>query len=262
MAGTPEIAPEQAGRCSISGLVAAERTLSWKEFQALPRVRVTADFHCVTRFSTLDNGWEGFATARGAEAGPGRPGGLARDDPLLRRLHDQPAAGGLPLRACPLRRPPQRQAAAVDHGGPVRLVVPHLYAWKSAKWVNGVELLSEDQPRFLGGERLPHLRRPLERGALQLPGDPRGLPGAPAGQGAGDRAGGLICYRSPGTWITSEATIEATVSRQADHRRQPVIARLRLPGIEQDARQEAPRRSRRGGPSCPCAPPSGIRRRS
>src|SRR5262249_43602664 len=46
----------------ISGLVAAERTFSWQEFQALPRVRITADFHCVTRFSTLDNGWEGVAT--------------------------------------------------------------------------------------------------------------------------------------------------------------------------------------------------------
>src|SRR4051812_4902948 len=58
---TPRIDPE-TWTFRISGLVAAERVFSWQEFQALPRVRITADFHCVTRFSTLDNGWEGVAT--------------------------------------------------------------------------------------------------------------------------------------------------------------------------------------------------------
>ena len=59
--GTPRVDPE-TWTFRISGLVAAERVFSWQEFQALPRVRITADFHCVTRFSTLDNGWEGVAT--------------------------------------------------------------------------------------------------------------------------------------------------------------------------------------------------------
>jgi DMSO/TMAO reductase YedYZ molybdopterin-dependent catalytic subunit len=125
---TPEITPEK-WTLKISGLVAAERTLSWKEFQALPRVRITADFHCVTRFSTLDNGWEGIATSE-----------------VLKQVRVDPEASHVMLHCyggyttnLPLE----------DFlSGPVRLVVPHLYAWKSAKWVSGVELLSEDRRGF------------------------------------------------------------------------------------------------------------------
>ncbi|HEY4572912.1 MAG TPA: molybdopterin-dependent oxidoreductase, partial [Thermoanaerobaculia bacterium] len=69
---TPRVDPE-TWTFRISGLVAAERVFSWQEFQALPRVRITADFHCVTRFSTLDNVWEGVATLellRHVQVGP------------------------------------------------------------------------------------------------------------------------------------------------------------------------------------------------
>ena len=53
-----------------------------------------------------------------------------------------------------------------EHGGPVRLVVPHLYFWKSAKWLRGIELLDHDELGLLGAERLPRLRRPVPRAAL------------------------------------------------------------------------------------------------
>jgi DMSO/TMAO reductase YedYZ molybdopterin-dependent catalytic subunit len=132
----------------LSGLVAAERTLSWKEFQALPRERITADFHCVTRFSTLDNGWEGIATREvlaQVEVDPEAShvlihcyGGYTTNLPLEDFLSEHALFAdrhnGKPL--------------LIDHGGPVRLIVPHLYAWKSAKWVNGVELLAEDRRGF------------------------------------------------------------------------------------------------------------------
>ena len=144
---TPRIDPAK-WKFKISGLVAAERTFSWQEFQALPRVRITADFHCVTRFSTLDNGWEGVASGellRHVQVDPeashvlvhcygGYTTNLPLEDFLSERALLADRHNGKPL--------------PIDHGGPVRLVVPHLYAWKSAKWANGVELLSEDRRGF------------------------------------------------------------------------------------------------------------------
>jgi DMSO/TMAO reductase YedYZ molybdopterin-dependent catalytic subunit len=133
----------------ISGLVKSGLSFDWKEFRALPRVRVFADMHCVTRWSRLGNVWEGVATReilRRAEALPearfvvvhGYDHGfttnvpleaLASDDVLLADTHD-----GQPI--------------SLEHGGPLRLVVPRLYAWKSAKWVKRIELVSEDEPGF------------------------------------------------------------------------------------------------------------------
>ena len=133
----------------ISGLVKSELSFDRKEFRALPRVQVFADMHCVTRWSRLGNVWEGVATReilRRAEALPearfvvvhGYDHGfttnvpleaLASDDVLLADTHD-----GQPI--------------SLEHGGPLRLVVPRLYAWKSAKWVKRIELVSEDEPGF------------------------------------------------------------------------------------------------------------------
>ncbi|HKI05031.1 MAG TPA: sulfite oxidase-like oxidoreductase [Thermoanaerobaculia bacterium] len=144
---TPRIALEK-WTLRIFGLVREERILSWKELQALPRVRVTADFHCVTRFSTLDNGWEGVSTReliRHVQADPEAShvmvhcyGGYTTNLPLEDFLSDKALLAdrhnGKPL--------------SLDHGGALRLVVPHLYAWKSAKWVNGIELMAEDRRGF------------------------------------------------------------------------------------------------------------------
>ena len=144
---TPEIEPE-SWSVLLFGRVAEEVTLTWEQFQALPRVRVNADFHCVTRFSTLDNVWEGVSTRevlRHVRPDPDAShvmvhcyGGYTTNLPLEDFLSEHALLvdrhNGQPL--------------PVDHGGPVRLVVPHLYAWKSAKWVNGIELLDGDKRGF------------------------------------------------------------------------------------------------------------------
>lgn len=144
---TPRIRPEEWS-LRIFGLVDGEATVSWQQLQALPRVRITADFHCVTRFSTLDNPWEGVATRellRQVRVDPeashvlvhcygGYTTNLPLEDFLSERALLADSHKGLPL--------------LDDHGGPVRLVVPHLYAWKSAKWVHGLELLPEDRRGF------------------------------------------------------------------------------------------------------------------
>ena len=135
-------------RLRITGEVEEDRSYTWKELQALPRVEITADFHCVTRFSTLDNPWSGFSTrevlrevaVRGeashvlVHCAGGYTTNLPLEDFLAPEALLADRHGGAPL--------------APDHGGPLRLVVPHLYAWKSAKWVTGIELLPEDRRGF------------------------------------------------------------------------------------------------------------------
>jgi DMSO/TMAO reductase YedYZ molybdopterin-dependent catalytic subunit len=133
----------------VSGLVKSDLSFDWKEFQALPRVRVFADMHCVTRWSRLGNVWEGVATReilRRAEALP-----EARF--VVVHGYDHEFTTNLPLEAFAsedvlLADIHDGQPISLEHGGPLRLVVPRLYAWKSAKWVKRVELVSEDEPGF------------------------------------------------------------------------------------------------------------------
>jgi len=144
---TPKVEPKD-WELRLFGLVAEEVRIPWKRFQALPRANVTADFHCVTRFSTLDNPWSGVSTREILKIVRVEPeashvlvhcyGGYTTNLPLEDFLSEHALLAdrhkNLPL--------------LIDHGGPVRLVIPHLYAWKSAKWVSGIELLSEDRRGF------------------------------------------------------------------------------------------------------------------
>ena len=136
-------------KLQIFGLVERPLVFSWREFQELPRVKVYADFHCVTRWSRLDNVWEGVATSEILARAGAKPEArfvvahgydsgwttnlpltdFLADDALLADTHD-----GEPLTA--------------DHGGPCRLVIPRLYAWKSAKWLRGLELVATDRPGY------------------------------------------------------------------------------------------------------------------
>lgn len=136
-------------RFEVKGLVNAPLRFTWEEFQALPRVKVFSDFHCVTRWSRLGNIWEGvsvrellqragvkpeakYVIAEGYDSGWTTNLPLADfdvEDALLADTHD-----GLPIDA--------------DHGGPLRLVVPRLYAWKSAKWIRGIELIERDRAGY------------------------------------------------------------------------------------------------------------------
>jgi DMSO/TMAO reductase YedYZ molybdopterin-dependent catalytic subunit len=132
----------------ISGLVEQLLRFSWDEFRALPQTEVTSDFHCVTRWSRFDNRWKGVLFSEVLKRATVKPGAeyvlvqaeegytsniplkdLERADVLFAFEHD-----GEPLSA--------------DHGGPLRFVVPHLYAWKSVKWVRGFMLLDYDRLGF------------------------------------------------------------------------------------------------------------------
>src|SRR5919197_6769764 len=137
---TPRFDPARwSFRCF--GLVEREVVWSWAEFVRLPRVRITSDVHCVTRWSKLDNQWEGVAIGE-----------------IMRHVQLKPGAGYVLVHADPdyttnlalpdllqddvlLALKHNGQDLPADHGGPCRLVVPRLYFWKSAKWVRGFEFL-------------------------------------------------------------------------------------------------------------------------
>jgi DMSO/TMAO reductase YedYZ molybdopterin-dependent catalytic subunit len=121
-------------------------TWTWEEFGALPREEVTADIHCVTRWSKLDTTWEGVSVdtlleAAGAEA----PYVLAFcDGGYTTNLPTEDVTGGKAWVAYTYDGEPLDP----EHGGPARLLVPHLYFWKSAKWVRGLALRDDDEPGF------------------------------------------------------------------------------------------------------------------
>jgi DMSO/TMAO reductase YedYZ molybdopterin-dependent catalytic subunit len=132
----------------IWGLIEAAWECNYHEFVALPRVEVLADMHCVTRWSKLDNVWEGVATRTVLSQVKVQPaakyvmvhceGGFTTNLPLDEFL----AEDGL------FAWKHNGQPLEPDHGYPLRLVVPRLYAWKSAKWVRGLELLEHDRAGF------------------------------------------------------------------------------------------------------------------
>ena len=132
----------------IFGLVDEEITLDWNQFNDLPQVTLDAEFHCVTQWSKLENTWEGILFTDVMKLVKPKPeakyvmahcyGGyttnvaldvLVDDDVMFAHSHD-----GAPL--------------TPEHGGPMRLVVPKRYGWKSAKWVSGIEFMAEDEPGF------------------------------------------------------------------------------------------------------------------
>ncbi len=146
--GTPEI-DLATWSFEVDGLVEHPQKWSLDEFMQLPAVRVYADFHCVTRWSRLDNLWGGVPTRELVKIVGIKPEAkfvlalacdygwttnvpieyFLNEDSLFAWSHD-----GAPI-------PP-------EHGGPVRLIIPQLYAWKSAKWVKGVRFLEQDQAGY------------------------------------------------------------------------------------------------------------------
>lgn len=133
----------------VSGLVDHPFEVTWEEFNLLPRVRVFSDFHCVTRWSRLGNIWEGVSTQEIAQ----RAG--IRADARFALAHGFDCGFTTNLPVADLLTPDSLIAThhdgdpiALEHGGPARLIVPHLYAWKSAKWVCELEFLGQDQAGF------------------------------------------------------------------------------------------------------------------
>jgi DMSO/TMAO reductase YedYZ molybdopterin-dependent catalytic subunit len=125
---------------------ATTKSWTWAELRALPEETVTADIHCVTRWSKLGTEWQAVSIdtllAQVEHAASYvlafADGGYTTNLPLADVTNGQAwvafGFGGEPL--------------APEHGGPARLLVPHLYFWKSAKWVRGLELLAENRPGF------------------------------------------------------------------------------------------------------------------
>ncbi|MFL5893533.1 MAG: sulfite oxidase-like oxidoreductase [Thermoleophilaceae bacterium] len=132
----------------VFGAVESPLTLGWDELQALPQTEVVTDIHCVTRWSKLDTTWKGVAVRELLDRARLKPDGrfvmaysdggyttnlpleaLLDDDVLLAHTYD-----GKPLEH--------------DHGAPLRLLVPKRYFWKSAKFVRGLEVMSEDRMGF------------------------------------------------------------------------------------------------------------------
>lgn len=132
----------------ISGEVKEPVRLTWQEFRALPDTEVVSDFHCVTRWSRLDNHWKGVLFTDVLKLAKPKPSAQ-----FTLVLAEQGYTSNIPLQD--LQRPDVLFAVEHDgaplpaeHGGPVRLVVPHLYGWKSVKWVRGILLLDHEQLGF------------------------------------------------------------------------------------------------------------------
>lgn len=145
--GIPPFDPE-TWDFHITGLVKNPLRLSWPQFLALPRLRTTSDFHCVTRWSRFDNRWEGVAFRVLCETA--QPESAATH--VMVQCADSydtnaPLADLLEANVV-LALKHDGEPLAPEHGGPLRLVVPKLYGWKSAKWVRGLEFMRQDQPGF------------------------------------------------------------------------------------------------------------------
>ena len=143
---TPEV-DLSAWRMRVWGLVHNEIELDWAQFCALPWVELNADFHCVTQWSSLDQTWEGVWVADLLE--------LAGVDPTARHImahcfgdYTTNVPLDLALSEGLLAHKQNGAEIGKDHGWPLRLIIPSRYGWKSAKWVNGIELMAEDAPGF------------------------------------------------------------------------------------------------------------------
>lgn len=131
---------------SISGEVDEVRRWTWAEFRALPSETITRDIHCVTRWSKLDTIWEGVSVDTLLE-------GLEFDAEYVVVSCDGGYTTNLPLDDVTdgkawIAFAYDGEPLAAPHGGPARLLVPHLYLWKSAKWVRGLTLSDHDEPGF------------------------------------------------------------------------------------------------------------------
>jgi DMSO/TMAO reductase YedYZ molybdopterin-dependent catalytic subunit len=131
---------------TLRGRVDQPVSWTWEEFLALPSETIKVDIHCVTKWSKLDTVWKGVSLDALLEHGETGAeyvlafcdGGYTTNLPLADLTGGKAwiayEYGGEPLKP--------------EHGGPARLLVPHLYFWKSAKWVRGLELRAEDEPGF------------------------------------------------------------------------------------------------------------------
>lgn len=149
---TPELDPED-WTCRVFGLVGKEHTFTWEDLMAMPQVTVVRDIHCVTRWSRLDMVWTGvrfrdFLEAVEEKCGPlagdvthvmqHAVGGYSTNTPLAHLLDEDVL----------LAHSYDDKPLEAEHGGPVRMLVPRFYFWKSAKWLSGLEFMDRDRLGF------------------------------------------------------------------------------------------------------------------
>ena len=145
-AGPTPHTPLEEWTFSVVGEVADERTWSWDEFRALPSETIRCDIHCVTKWSKLDTAWEGVSIDTLLDE-------VDHDAAYVLAFCDGGYTTNVPLEDLTGGRAwiaygYDGQPLEPEHGGPARLLVPHLYFWKSAKWVRGLRLLDDDEPGF------------------------------------------------------------------------------------------------------------------
>ena len=145
-AGPTQLIAKERWEFAITTETGDQRTWRWADMMALPSETLTVDIHCVTHWSKLDTKWEGVAletfladvstdaTHALISSYGGYTTNLAIEDLRDGKAWIVHQYGGKDLPA--------------EHGGPARLLVPHLYLWKSAKWVTGLQLLTHDEPGF------------------------------------------------------------------------------------------------------------------
>ena len=132
----------------VFGKVEHEFTMKWEEFSKLDQTLVQADMHCVTTWSRLDQRWEGIPFSKIVElAKPTSEAhfviahseyGFTANTPIEFCMRDD----------CLIALRANGEPLTAEHGSPARLVVPRLYAWKSAKWLRGIEFATTDKPGF------------------------------------------------------------------------------------------------------------------
>lgn len=160
-AGSVPRVERSSWRLDVFGLVDRPLSIGWREFESLPRVKVFSDFHCVTQWSRLGNLWEGVSVQFLLEQVGVKP--EARF--VIPTGYDQGWTTNLPLddfnsEDALLADTHDGEPLDADHGGPVRLIIPRLYAWKSAKWLKSLEFVSQDRAGY------------WERGGYHMHGDP------------------------------------------------------------------------------------------
>jgi DMSO/TMAO reductase YedYZ molybdopterin-dependent catalytic subunit len=153
---TPEI-ETQDWRFRVWGEVEEESEWTWDDFMKLPQTTLRADFHCVTRWSRFDDDWTGVLFKNLVKYIKVKPaakfvmqhayGGYTTNNAIDVMLNEDVIFAHI-FNGQPLPR---------QHGGPMRVFTPRRYAWKGAKWVNGLEFMAKDRPGFweLNGYNTP-----------------------------------------------------------------------------------------------------------
>jgi DMSO/TMAO reductase YedYZ molybdopterin-dependent catalytic subunit len=145
-AGPTPHTPLDVWTFAITGMIDEPKSWTWEDFRALPSERVTVDIHCVTKWSKLDTTWTGVSVDTLLE-------GVETSAEFVTAFSDVGYTTNLPLAEVTngqawVAFEYDDEPLEPEHGGPARLLVPHLYFWKSAKWVRGLELKLDAEPGF------------------------------------------------------------------------------------------------------------------